>query len=173
LLDAKERARANPAATAKSEAQSAERPSSEPPFNPLAKYMADWMSPKEYALLKPVAEKSDLDGFSGAQDSTASSSGQTGFDLSTLAGLAGTSGSANNSPVFSAPTSTENPFLAGLVAPDSGPASLPPTSQVPPVVAPPAATPPPTAPVPAERSTIPDFAKPAIDDKYFKPLKRF
>ncbi len=150
--------------------ESQERREVEPPPNPLAPFLAGWMTAQDYALLKPTV-----------------TSGSTANPASPVA-LPGTAVSAQD-PMFSlrpdvrtpfrgdgpsglAPAPAENPYLSAMndPAPPSGALALPVT----PVAAMPAPAPvryelAPTPP-PAK---IPDFARPANDDRYFKPLKRF
>ncbi|WP_414664995.1 hypothetical protein [Horticoccus sp. 23ND18S-11] len=141
--------------------------------NPLERYLGDWMTPQDYALLKPglaesLGERTDV-----KRETTA-------FDATTIAGgLAGIAGGASPaSPLSvpggsSAPLARENPYLQSLVTPPVITIAPPPRAPSPaPVFAPPATlgTPAVNAPSPAR---IPDFARPANDEKYFKQLKRF
>jgi hypothetical protein len=152
-------------------ADSAERRESEPPPNPLAPYLAGWMTAKDYALLKPAANGNagattaiTVPGVSPAAvgDSIATSRPETRLPLrgEGPAGL---------------PPPSENPFLAALNLPSPAPAALPtaiPPAAVPSVPAAPALRYEP-APAPPPAVRVPDFARPANDDRYFKPLKRF
>ncbi len=143
-----------------------------PEFNPLTRYMAGWMSPQDYALLKP--------GMDGAAAASLTSRGDpslpsVGADLSLLGDTGSAldlSTSAKAAP-FALPKPADNPFLQSLNL--SG-GTMPPAFAPPPAPAS-ASAPAGPAPVQAEvappRSRIPDFAKPATDEKYFKQLKRF
>lgn len=140
-------------------------------FNPLSQYMASWMTPQDYSLLRPGIDKRASG--SGVEASPAPSA--PGTESGALAALAGIGGETFAAPKTSyAPIApTENPFLSGLSLPDMPPPTSsapvpPPTSTQPsfPLVTPPPSQEP-------EHSTIPDFAKPSDDDKYLKPLKRF
>jgi hypothetical protein len=77
---------------------------------------------------------------------------------------------------MAAPPTRENPFLPSLKSDSQVPSSgSPARNRVPPPVvlpAPRAAIAPSPAPLPPAQSTIPDFAKPPSDDKYFKQLNR-
>jgi hypothetical protein len=97
-----------------------------------------------------------------------------GADLSALGDMGSAldlSRDAKAAP-FALPKPADNPFLQTLNGSGTAlPAFVPPPA--------PASTPANTAlaPVPLEsappKSKIPDFAKPAMDEKYFKQLKRF
>lgn len=147
--------------------------------NPLTRYLGEWLTPQDYAILQP-----------GLDASLAGRSGTNARDLSALgdaqsAGIGGGSETAfglleHRQPAFSVPEAGENPYLQTMEPPPSttaNPMPFPlPVSVAPPVVSQPsplvriAPNPPPPAP---EKPRIPEFAKPALDEKYFKPLKRF
>ncbi len=142
-------------------------------FNPLSQFMTSWMTPQDYTLLKPNLDHSAI---ATAGPDTQPQAGVASADPDGLAALAGISGEtfAAPKPGYAPPTGADNPFLSAMSLPDA----LPPTaitqataatapSPPPPLLDP---TPPPEQP---DRSTVPDFAKPAEDDKYYKPLKRF
>lgn len=143
-----------------------------PEFNPLASYMSGWMTPQDYSLLKP--------GIDNGAAATASNRGDpslpgAGADLSVL----GDAGSAldlgkdtRGVQRFELPKPADNPFLQSFNA-GSG-ASAPVFSAPPaPVPAPVNALLSPAPDLAPARSKIPDFVKPAVDEKYFKQLKRF
>ena len=143
----------------------------EEPVNPLASYLGEWMTPQDYALLKPGIErslsKSGLESGTSPLSSLAPSLGPIGASDANVA-----SGTNLRGALAVAPR--ENPYLATLGA-------SPPSTPVAPVFVPPPApmaSAPPSVVGPAQmpeppRSKIPDFAKPAQDEKYFKQLKRF
>jgi hypothetical protein len=144
-------------------------------INPLARYMNDWMTRQDYSLLQPVAANTDGpgagNGISGSAGAVANSVGAPG-GLDAIFG----SGPVDKSPIAAAPR--ENPFLQALSLPSLPPASsfAPPPSPLPslaPMNSTPAYAPMPPPEQPAQRNSVPDFAKPADNDKYFKPLKRF
>lgn len=143
--------------------------------NPLARYLGDWMTPQDYALLKPGLANSLG---SGAADEGAAALGGMG-SAGTLALLPGgdrASGSLGPvKPAFARPVPRENPFLQSIGRPESAAqvfASQPKlTAAAPAPASSPASLVPP--PLTAPQSKIPEFAKPATDEKYFKPLKRF
>ena len=149
-----------------------------PAANPLAGFMADWMTPQDYSLLQPGLASV------GAGDAARGESGA----LSSLGGVpvapGGASGDTSLSLIVegaksrSAPTlADENPYLQPLVPPLQSDALFAPPPPATPIgsgapnIAPINPVPPPEPP--PTRSKIPDFAKPQTDDKYFKPLKRF
>lgn len=137
--------------------------------NPLLRYMAGWMSPQDYALLKPGMSGEAAASLPGRGDPSlaslapdAASLGDSGsaLDLSTLAQEAH---AAQMAP-------RQNPYLQAFAAPPPPAQSFVP----PPVHSPAAAAADVFAPPPGPaRSNIPDFAKPPEDEKYFKQLKRF
>lgn len=145
--------------------------------NPLTQFLGSWMTPQDYALLRP-----GLDDSARRNDGAAGSGGSAGG-----AGLPGRESTAQLAlldvrpvPPAAAPA-RENPFLqaletpavpAGPMLPAPAPAFAPPELPVAPAAPPlqPAAA---VAPPPPPRSTVPDFAKPALEEKYFKQLKRF
>jgi hypothetical protein len=140
-------------------------------FNPLTQYLGDWMTPQDYALLRPgLAVDAGIDlksvtGF-GPLDTVGSVPGAIGLkggelDLRT------------STTTLSAPR--ENPFLQAL-SPDVGVTSIPGSTK--PVALPPSRSPQPATiapppPLPSAQSKIPDFARPPTDERYFKQLKRF
>lgn len=142
--------------------------------NPLDRYLAGWMSPQDYALLKPGLTEAANGGRAGGKDA-----------LSSLPQAPGTMGlpGANTisalvpgapAPLIAPPPPKANPYLEALNAP----APIPAVTYVPPAVVTPApkvpvfAAPPP-APIDPAKSKLPDFVKPAQDEKYYKQLKRF
>lgn len=144
--------------------------------NPLTRFLGEWMTPRDYAMLKPALDESlsgrgsELAGTSPA-GATLGVSGLSGSDA-TLSG-AGGPGRGREIP-------RDNPYLQAmqnLPAP-TGPALLagaPNVTSLPapaPVASPRAEAPAPPIVVPP-KSKIPEFAKPAQDEKYFKQLKRF
>jgi hypothetical protein len=149
------------------------RPPPDTVFNPLSKFMTEWMTPGSLQILGSKSDKPS--GFApGPSDGGGAAAviPETG-GLDALAGMMGNSvtptKSANNS-------GSGNPFLAGLTAtPEWLPSVLStPTLSLPPAqsMAPQFTPSPPPASAP-EKPVVPDFVKPAVDDKYFKPLKRF
>lgn len=140
--------------------------------NPLAGYLGAWMTPQDYALLKPGIDQAFGNAAGNSGNVLASPADPTtAFALPGNAGIGG----ANQAGPRGAPTTPrENPYLAMLNPPVPAATPAPVTANaLPPPVAPSRALPAPPAPVPAVKSSIPDFAKPATDEKYFKQLKRF
>lgn len=140
--------------------------------NPLAPYLAQWMTAQDYALLGASIQKT-ADG--------AESVGRAGSSgPSPVPGLTGgvaitdiVRPAASAKPAINAPPA-ENPYLQLL---NAAPAAPTPAVSAPalvmPATRPPASTytPPPAPPPP--KPNVPDFLKPQSDEKYFKPLKRF
>lgn len=156
--------------------KNAELPSAErrvgPEFNPLTRYMSGWMTSQDYALLKP--------GLDGATSASLSSRGDPSLpSRSANAASLGDAGSAldlsagNKAAPFALPKPAENPFLQSLNSGGAFTANpIPPQAVSIPGSSANASS---AAPVeiPPPKSRIPDFAKPATDEKYFKQLKRF
>jgi hypothetical protein len=139
-------------------------------INPLTRYLDDWMTPQDYALLRP-----NLASPSGNLPNVTSPGMAPGaFDsMSITRAPADLILGPSHAPSLPA-APRENPFLQSL-KPDVAP-MLPPSvskSMPPPVVASPSPAPT-SGPAPiAPAAQKPDFAKPPADDKYFKQLKRF
>lgn len=153
-------------------------PAETPVSNPLAGYMAGWMTPQDFALLQPnvaatataVPAGSGLANGNGPVASTVPASpAVTNGDIAT--GLFG-AGKANGASAVL----RENPYLAALAPPAQMEAlfSAPPAGTAPPPApsAPSVFQPAPLLESPATKSKVPEFARPT-DDKYFKQLKRF
>ena len=143
------------------------------PFNPLDHFMADWLTPQDYAMLKKTnALAADRNGDTGSPSPLPTAVPANG-DLGTaFAGLGLEELAADKEAAAFAKAPIENPYLQAFAVPEAPPQ---PTQSTPAMTSPvaPSFLPPP-APEPATtKPTLPDFVKPAIDDKYFKPLKRF
>lgn len=137
--------------------------------NPFARYMSDWLSPQDYSLLnKTVDVAREANPSREAAPVTPSVSG---IDPA-FSGL-GLIGRPDEKPALPAVKPADNPYLQGFSVPDPVTLSSIPPPQAVPSVPPPAPAPPPVFEPPATKSSLPDFVKPATDDKYFKPLKRF
>jgi hypothetical protein len=137
----------------------------QPPPNPLNAFLADWMTPKDYALLKPGLQSSGT-------STVALPAGPKVSIAQPGSALFGNQASLLSSEASPAPVTkpTENPYLQALNEP-APVVTVPPTPPANPVPAPAVA---PALPVPPQpQSKIPEFAKPATDNKLFKPLKRF
>lgn len=142
--------------------------------NPLTVYLDDWMTPQDFALLKP-----GLDGRPAAALPLGNLGAAPGGFPSGLPPGPMLPPGAAAVPVVPATgglgVGRENPFLAALNAPAAaGMAATPPVVSSPAprpgtVTTPPAVPPPATPPVPR----VPEFARPTADEKHFKPLKRF
>jgi hypothetical protein len=140
--------------------------------NPLDLYMAGWMTPRDYALLRPTLVPARENEF--ALRDTALGLPGRGFEMPTSAGEPDLTSFLATSAKPVMPPPRENAYVQALNV------ELPPrvsTPAPPPASPAPAALPRPTlaAPVetPAPKPVTPDFAKPPADDKYFKQLKRF
>ena len=142
--------------------------------NPLNAFLGEWMTPQDYALLKPGLTPKEGSGVAGNVAGLPGSLGVTlpGNGLKDLS-FGGPVASSNPPPT----SPRENPYLQSL-KPDAAVTSTlnrsrpTETSMVPnaPRQAPMVAPTPPVTPPP---SKIPEFAKPPTDDRYFKQLKRF
>ncbi len=143
--------------------------------DPFARFMGGWMTPQDYALLKPVAvgESTPRDA-SRETGSVAPSLNARTPELSTSIRTHGVVESARKQVPSPAPR--ENPYLQALAAPSIAsrpalaapkPTTISPSRPVAGTVSiQPAATPPPPA-------KAPDFPSATDDEKYFKQLKRF
>jgi hypothetical protein len=145
----------------------------EPAPNPFAPYLAGWMTPADYALLKPVLEAANGADLGAGGAANAANAASFSF-------LPGPSAAPSGPPRDTAP---ENPFLqamaavsasvtVGAVGP-SGAGAAPANPAPAAVIFTPAIEPAPPLPTPAAKATQPDFVKPQSDEKYFKPLRRF
>jgi hypothetical protein len=150
-----------------------ERLPAEPPPNPLAPFLEGWMTREDYTLLKPGLEAPAV--------GTARPGTEGGMPFTLPEGIVDNGRDASRSvpglerPDFTQASSGANPYLPALAAPLPAPASMapPPASMSPLAGPPPVIYAPAVAPQPPPSSRIPEFARPAMDDKYFKPLKRF
>jgi hypothetical protein len=146
--------------------------------NPFSRYLQDWVSPQDFALLQStlVAGRSAAGEKSGELSGAAAVAGiDAPSARSTDAGLAaflGNGSSMKGGPVASAKP-TDNPFLQFL-SPEASPARMP--AQVPAANSTPSLGTPVSAPPPGvvpPRTTVPDFVRPTNDDKLYRTLKRF
>lgn len=149
--------------------------------NPLNRYLGEWLTSRDYAMLKPSLEDGAADGRTtvGLDPRIAATLGPNSLTtaMQTTGSAMGESATAIDA-VRQAPP-RENPFLDALhpVA-NAKPASAVPlpapsaASVAPPIIS---STVGPNSPplIAPPQSKIPDFAKPAQDEKYFKQLKRF
>ena len=144
--------------------------------NPFSRHLADWMTANDYTLLMPGVAGSlgDAAGIKGAAGSGSIGSMATVIPIRGVELMPGLTGAMPTTLTRTAPR--ENPYLSSLIGPES-PAAAFATKSKTEMVAP--AKPPvlpaisTLAPVPPPQSKIPEFVKPATDEKYFKPLKRF
>lgn len=138
-------------------------------FNPLTTFLGDWMTPQDYALLKPGLT-SGLEAGTAAKNPVAPTAG-VGF--AAVGGMADISFGIPTSPTAALPQPPrENPYLQSLkpdlpAVPEMKPAFSPPVSGLPRATGTVSPPPPPVTP------KTPDFARPSEDDRYFKQLKRF
>jgi len=145
----------------------------DPTLNPLTRFLSGWMTPRDYVLLQPA-----LGGIPAAP-----ASGYSEVNPLPLSGgrpsqteLGESDFRLKGRDTFHAGRLPQpvNPYL-----PQPPPSGGRPTALSPPVSLPAVAgsgtaiSSPPPAPVPANTSKIPEFARPAADEKYFKQLKRF
>jgi hypothetical protein len=143
-----------------------------PESNPLTRYMAGWMTPRDYALLRPGLGGEMASDLAGRGDPSitgftfgAASANVDGTDPAS--GFAGTAaGSTGSQPA------NVNPFLQSVARPPQPQSPFIPPSATGLSTNPPNLLALPAEPAPA-RSIVPEFAKPSEDAKYFKQLKRF
>ena len=143
--------------------------------DPFARFLGEWMTPSDYALLKSPTPNESVPRES-VRAAAASTRGRDGPALDLSASLAANAGAVPVKRTADAAVPRENPYLHSLVGPalatspslvlsrpvgNSGPrpATGPNSLETAP-------------PVPAHPKA-PDFAKPTDDEKYFKQLKRF
>lgn len=135
--------------------------------NPLAPFMADWISKRDQDLLLPKT----MPGLGDPREGLGTPVGPTG-DAATITfrGLEARPDPATGPALRPAP---ENPFLQAVLAPEKpAPAAAPTPAPANPIGSNPALTP----PEPARDSRTPppiDLSKPSQDAKYFPQLKRF
>lgn len=140
--------------------------------NPLAQFLGTWMTPQDYALLKPGIEEA-FDPRAAGSSGRVPEAPTSSFALPLLPGADGMFGSSAAPQRAAPPAPRENPYLANLTfVPAGPPPALPVVTSVP-LRNTEIKTPPPLPPPVVPKSPIPDFAKPAADEKYFKQLKRF
>lgn len=153
-------------------------PPAPPVVNPLTRFMAGWMTPQDYALLQTNPSGSAAEHGTPSASSSVFLPGTTGAGVSLEAGdgIMGRFESRKNTSEIVTPR--DNPYLQGLAVP--APSSSPVYAAPPAPLPPPATTnsapifaPSPAPEIAPAKSRIPDFVRPASDDKYFKPLKRF
>jgi hypothetical protein len=146
-----------------------EKAPSKDTFDPLAQYMASWLAPKDYALLRPTLDPQASSGLANASASSVDS-------IAALPGADSRDGglglSFGDKPASLPAKPVDNPFLQFLTPPESPASAAPPVTPAP-VFTPSPAPPPSVTPPPAPESQLPNFVKPNTDEKYFKPLKRF
>ncbi len=139
------------------------------PPDPMAKFLSGWMTPQDYALLKPGLEQSLSYSLSAG---TATVAGALPGVASPEAALAA-AGPNGPGSLVGGTKPRENPYLSALNLTPAPVAPLP----AGPVVTVPSSPPPALLPVPAPiappKPKLPEFAKPAQDEKYYKQLKRF
>jgi hypothetical protein len=142
--------------------------------NPLDRYLAGWMSPGDYALLKPGLTESGRASGPGSSSSLPSALGGTGLPgAPSMVGML----PGAPAPLVIPPSPRANPYLEILNGPAPAAVPAPVVYAPPPVVTPAPKVPvfaaPPPAPIDPAKSKVPDFVKPAQDEKYYKQLKRF
>ena len=143
--------------------------------DPFARFLGDWMTPQDYALLRPATatESAPRD---GGRETGMAAPLRAGLaqDLSISIRMTGTGEPTKRIP---APTlARENPYLSANTAPTAVPTPQLVTLKPAPVSgARPAASANSleAAPNSAAAPKTPDFTKPTDDEKYFKQLKRF
>lgn len=149
-------------------------------LNPLTHFLGDWMTPQDYALLRPGLETALPGGVVRPGDARFSLPGTPDFALESSLKREIPGGFTAATPITSEPSPRANPFLESLNRVEFTPPArvIPPPVQPGPGLLPsaavPASPPPASAAVVAPlRPNVPDFPKPGQDEKYFKQLKRF
>ncbi len=149
-------------------------------LNPLTHFLGDWMTPQDYALLRPGLETGSPGGVVRPGEARFSLPGTPDFALESSLKREIPGGFAVTTPIPSELTPRTNPFLESMSRIEFTPPARvnpPPVQPDPgllPSAAAPASPPPASAAVVAPlRPNVPDFPKPLQDEKYFKQLKRF
>jgi hypothetical protein len=143
-------------------------------LNPLDRYMGEWMTANDLAVLLPNLAATGRTEGTRPVDAASSAFAGDALTRNTLDAALGIRGVAVQ---LKENTPRENPFLQALDLPptptgrSSAPAPLPTTSPQP--TRPPLFSPTPPPENAAAKTGTPDFAKPGSDEKYFKQLKRF
>ena len=140
--------------------------------NPLDRYMASWMSPHDFSLLRPVLAGDTTNFLSGRNETTLAGL-DAGLGDTTHADSLGLLPGGGPTTGIPAPP-RENPFLQNLApSPQTSlrllPSAMDPTNATNSTssLLAPAVQPPPSRPL------TPDFVKPRNDEKYYKQMKRF
>ena len=139
--------------------------------NPLTRYLEDWMTPQDYALLKPGLESVEP----GVAAKTSGGMVPPAPAATVGIGREFIFGGGPASPAAVVPVPRENPYLQSLRPHPAISAGVMSSKPIAPAVlsAPRTVTIAPPPPAPPAPTKIPEFAKPPVDDKYFKQLKRF
>jgi hypothetical protein len=141
------------------------------PVNPLNAYLGEWMTPQDYALLKPGLTSASVPGMAGG---VAALPGTLGATIPE-GGLKDLSFGSPVAPANAFPQAPrENPYLQSLKPemPLAGAINRGRSIETTPVTVAPRQKPTiaPTPPVAPPQSKIPEFAKPPTDDRYFKQV---
>ncbi len=146
--------------------------------NPLQSYLAAWMTPQDFALLKPTGTHAEATAAGLPTPFGTSAIAESGEGLSEFS----VSDSGTNAPAVELPgAASVNPYLAAFAtplnanAPATAPAPITTEPAFPPAnpssLAAPQSSAPPTAVPPGDPAA--EFKKAQDDAKYFKQLKRF
>jgi hypothetical protein len=144
-----------------------------PTHNPLNQFLGDWMTPGDYAMLKPAGREGEIGGIA-SPGNLSSAPVQTGPAAGPVESLPGWGGIDKAIAVPS--PAKGNPYLQILELPAPPPAVFAPANSAPsPLPAQPAASAIFSAPTPMPQTPgkVPDFVRPLPDEKHFKQLKRF
>lgn len=145
--------------------------------NPLNRFLGEWMSPQDYALLKPGLTAAATDSPLALNPTPGVTPPALPADVTVPGPIGSAAGLPRMASGLPSGTPRENPFLQSLSPPVNLLPASPATSVPKPVLTTPAVVAPtvsaPSVVSPALPGKIPDFARPAADDKYFKQLKRF
>jgi hypothetical protein len=144
--------------------------------NPFAQYLGEWISPQDYALLKPALVPADVTEGVGPRGATGARPSEFATEGRDWSGLSRVGQAAADSRQSGPSRGRVNPYLEVPSEPSQLPTFLPapPKPAMAPLVPPPTIVAPPPEPPPAVPRNKPvDFARPSPDEKYLKQLKRF
>ena len=147
--------------------------------NPFARYLGDWMTPQDLALLKPALENSTRGDSAAGNGALPNLSGEAAVALGDFGPKSALSGASGTNRLPATGQVRENPYLDVLggaraqTAPPPAVVSRPSGSFGAPQSPASAATAPGVPPPPPQAGKLPEFVRPNADEKYFKQLKRF
>lgn len=149
------------------------------PTNPFAQYLGDWISPQDYALLKPAVAPVDAGRDLRTRDPMPQPSLEAFSPLPDSRSKPLVPAKVFGAATVATGTDRVNPYLEVLKSPGVTPLSMPGVATPKATIATAPAVPKsgkttiPDLPPEPPRSRPPDYVRPNADDKYFKQLKRF